>query len=640
MKRKNVHHFLLLLVLFMCSIALLSCSYTGSLASDGPSVESEDANPIIAPYSAEEIEAESLDLDSRGTIPSSVSFSWRPGQKTGDSPYFTIKETPAGKLWVEMNYRPDGYTHYRRAQIYVTYTDNPDGWMVNIGDSKTNNGYAGDGSTQSNDAELQVYNRCYRLYASDYGKSALLKNVSNFTPATGNKWMRFYVANGYTSYYSSTTSGSHSSSNIFALNGQADGEGKTNFTMYAGFNRVVANTSRVGKGINYVTVKLYDPVPMKRWSKSAVAGETIYNILQRHGQDYILAGKKDGIMMVKRVTETGYTQWTKKLTYKGSISHVIHDTENYNYIACGLTDNRNQLMLFHFNQYGGIIRSKLITLNFNGYYVNDMITTSRNEIIVLVYNTFYRLDANFNILSKKQFPSITTTTTTPTGPGIPTDPGIPTGPGLPQLRSAASSYDDMIKNPDGIIDIPTYPTKYTVTKSYHLNSVIEEGSDFIIVGSERPSPCPRFADKAVFIQMDRYGNVKKKLIDGFGAYSKVFNTKYEYLVVGYRGGGHAPPFFNVNRVRTDGTHLWQNSTGLAFRYNDLGESNKFRDGFVLCGWDYSQPISCIALYDKSGKQTLQKAFSNVWLTSVIATGDGGIAAITETGFMKLDQNGN
>jgi hypothetical protein len=48
-----------------------------------------------------------------------------------------------------------------------------DGWTWHIGDSPTNNGYAGDGGSTQHDAEAQSLNRKLMVYASDIGGSGL-----------------------------------------------------------------------------------------------------------------------------------------------------------------------------------------------------------------------------------------------------------------------------------------------------------------------------------------------------------------------------------------------------------------------------------------------------------------------------------
>ena len=58
--------------------------------------------------------------------------------------------------------------------------DNPTGYWFNLGNSRTNNGWSGDSSTNTNDSEAQGYNTGMFLYASDFGGSAGLMS----TPAS------------------------------------------------------------------------------------------------------------------------------------------------------------------------------------------------------------------------------------------------------------------------------------------------------------------------------------------------------------------------------------------------------------------------------------------------------------------------
>ncbi|MCL6589893.1 MAG: CehA/McbA family metallohydrolase [Firmicutes bacterium] len=177
------------------------------------------------------------------------------------SPYVSLTESPPGQYLVTVNFRPAGYTPYQKAVFYIYFNENPTGWLVNIGDSSTNNGWSGDGATQSNDSELQILNGSMAIYCSDYGSSQLLLTKTgcapNFTPYYN--CIRVEISNNKVSYYNYATGDEfiQTSPFIFALNGQADNEGPINYTIYAAFNRVVNGQSdRTGSGVTGVSLFL------------------------------------------------------------------------------------------------------------------------------------------------------------------------------------------------------------------------------------------------------------------------------------------------------------------------------------------------------------------------------------------------
>ncbi|WP_197046531.1 hypothetical protein, partial [Planktothrix paucivesiculata] len=57
---------------------------------------------------------------------------------------------------LKINLGPASSNPYDVAEFEVQYDGVPTGITVNIGDSSTNNGFGGDGATQSNDAELNI----------------------------------------------------------------------------------------------------------------------------------------------------------------------------------------------------------------------------------------------------------------------------------------------------------------------------------------------------------------------------------------------------------------------------------------------------------------------------------------------------
>ena len=63
-----------------------------------------------------------------------------------------------------------------RVLVVDVDVNNPQDWLVNLGDSPTNNGNAGDGASTSHDSEIQLVDTHLALFRSDYGSN--LKTIS------------------------------------------------------------------------------------------------------------------------------------------------------------------------------------------------------------------------------------------------------------------------------------------------------------------------------------------------------------------------------------------------------------------------------------------------------------------------------
>ncbi|WAR05041.1 hypothetical protein MAR_020410 [Mya arenaria] len=124
------------------------------------------------------------------------------------------------------------------------------GFMFNIGDSKSNNGYAGDSNDQFNDAELDGSYPNIKAWASDkckvkplktYANALVTNAVSHVTMYVSNEHVRVTNDNGLDEYLCHEC--------LFALNGQPDSSrGGINEDIYVALNRVVAG-GRIGVGV-------------------------------------------------------------------------------------------------------------------------------------------------------------------------------------------------------------------------------------------------------------------------------------------------------------------------------------------------------------------------------------------------------
>lgn len=138
---------------------------------------------------------------------------------------------------------------YRKARFVLTFAD-PSGWVLNVADSSTCNGYGGDAGTQSNDAEVQIVGRTLSVWGNDrlIGREThKLYEVPDFASGT----VTLEIANESVSAGTSRWTGPE----LFALAGQPDREGPVNDDIYAGFNTVVSG-GRTGQGLTLARVEL------------------------------------------------------------------------------------------------------------------------------------------------------------------------------------------------------------------------------------------------------------------------------------------------------------------------------------------------------------------------------------------------
>ncbi len=154
---------------------------------------------------------------------------------------------------------------YDFAEFKVSYNGSPTGLTVNIGDSSTNDGGTGDAGSQSNDAEMQI-----GALLSDPSNYLTLQAFGNDNAPPANKVLAIVpgfsdigrtiiltVGNDFLSWDNGNgVAGLSVSPFLYALNGQPDSEGLVNYDIYAAFNRVVGNNSRIGSGVSEVEVCL------------------------------------------------------------------------------------------------------------------------------------------------------------------------------------------------------------------------------------------------------------------------------------------------------------------------------------------------------------------------------------------------
>ncbi|XP_033748498.1 uncharacterized protein LOC117333348 [Pecten maximus] len=133
------------------------------------------------------------------------------------------------------------------------------GWLLNIGDSISNNGYGGDGGHNDNAAEIQAVVGATTYDITSYKRGghvcqfAKKAFTDHYVVNPSVNTVTFYVADR--SYRVTNDQGfdaTHCSNCLFALNNQPDTKGgahRINKDIYLSFNRVISNSVRKGHGV-------------------------------------------------------------------------------------------------------------------------------------------------------------------------------------------------------------------------------------------------------------------------------------------------------------------------------------------------------------------------------------------------------
>ncbi|XP_046341934.2 uncharacterized protein LOC124122831 [Haliotis rufescens] len=189
-----------------------------------------------------------VDLTSGTTINTSSSLSWKTSLYGSGT---------CGKRGVlKLSFGAPGSANRKNKVLIDMWFSNPSGWVFNIGDSPTNNGYGGDSGTTSRDAEIQGTGSTFRIYGNDMNspkggilltRPNIIYNRLSVIIADGlviwNNWGAEF------NYFLNTNL-------LFALNGQSDSEGGSpNYDIYFGINRSIGSGGRAGKGLCFAYVK-------------------------------------------------------------------------------------------------------------------------------------------------------------------------------------------------------------------------------------------------------------------------------------------------------------------------------------------------------------------------------------------------
>lgn len=269
MKKANAFLWIIIAVFGL----LWSCNLTVDLNDE--LVDDSSTAVIEKAHQPEGLAAASFSCDTDGVMSKGISTSY-------PSQYVSVQEPSSGEYVVTINTRPSGYTHYRSVMFSIYNNGSPSGWSINIGDSSTNNGWAGDAGTQSRDAEIQVYNNALSVYENQHGGSGSIHSQSGHLPNYDSKNVRYKIEDRKFSYWKNFNTSSTTrvvSKDLFALDNQNDTEGPENYTIYAGFNRTVGSSYRSGSGITTVYVYLQDPID---YNYSLIDPGSDYSLTLKH----------------------------------------------------------------------------------------------------------------------------------------------------------------------------------------------------------------------------------------------------------------------------------------------------------------------------------------------------------------------
>ena len=132
---------------------------------------------------------------------------------------------------------------------------NPTGWIFDLADSPTDNGFGGDAGTSMNDAEIQVQNGTFAVYANDYDNTALLNATPNYISSTGCTTITWLVLDQ--NFTSITPSGINLvSDGLLRINPPTDSPNPPDALWYLGLNVVVSGSGsgRTGTGVMNATL--------------------------------------------------------------------------------------------------------------------------------------------------------------------------------------------------------------------------------------------------------------------------------------------------------------------------------------------------------------------------------------------------
>ncbi|OGK12750.1 MAG: hypothetical protein A2W80_18285 [Candidatus Riflebacteria bacterium GWC2_50_8] len=168
----------------------------------------------------------------------------------------------AGKAVIKLTLDPKT-TEFTKARIEILYGKQIDSWSLNIGDSRSNNGYGGDSADQTHDSEAQIIGADLTIIGDDCVPEGTSKVLASMTGlAEPGATLVFDLANNRLAWRNDKgLDGEVKSPYLFCLDGQEDKEGPVNYDIFVGLNQVVNGTYRSGCGAIRTRIKLLHTSP-------------------------------------------------------------------------------------------------------------------------------------------------------------------------------------------------------------------------------------------------------------------------------------------------------------------------------------------------------------------------------------------
>jgi hypothetical protein len=185
------------------------------------------------------------------------SIDLRTGAEAGDGPLEVIDSGPspenAALLAVVVKVDLTGLAGLR---VRATYGAPPKGMTLNVGDSATNDGFAGDGCTQSRDAETHVSDGSLLVFGNDHTPQhaakdghRLLRTIDGLVGAGTELVLTVRDESLEWAIPALNRRDVLRSPCLFALGGQEDTEGRPNQDVFVAANRCIAGDYRAGSGV-------------------------------------------------------------------------------------------------------------------------------------------------------------------------------------------------------------------------------------------------------------------------------------------------------------------------------------------------------------------------------------------------------
>lgn len=179
-----------------------------------------------------------------------------------------------GKSLFSQNYKSglfkislDPSKNHHGYSLEFTFNDTDlSGWLLNLGDSATNNGWGGDKGTQDHNAELQLFYGLLSLYRSSVGvydhnlPQVVLNEPIGLEKLKSGK-LTISVVPGGVNYILEDKIGAVIDSQditedyLFSLSGELDKKDESNYDYYLGVNRTISG-KRQGSGVESITINI------------------------------------------------------------------------------------------------------------------------------------------------------------------------------------------------------------------------------------------------------------------------------------------------------------------------------------------------------------------------------------------------